>query len=314
MKRTATAALCAATIVALGAVSCGEDPGNVGVSTEAVSAAQALSASAVQVYPLQMGNTNQTVGEIRVWNDETTLFVEYQTYSGYELADAHVCASLSPLSWTPPGQCPYKVSSFPAGTTYQLFEIPLTDLGLVDCGAVIYLQVHASINDAATQAGVGSAYAGIFKGQVAFDVTCDPPPEEYGGCTYTQGFWKNKPRAWPVDSLTLGGVTYSQKQLIALLRTPPKGGDASLILSHQLIAALLNLENGASAPAEVQDAIDGAQAWLLANADGDGLLPFYTLSSQKDEEGNAAEWDAAIALAAVLDLFNNGDFGPEHCQ
>ena len=49
-----------------------------------------------------------------------------------------------------------------------------------------------------------------------------------GGCTFTQGYWKNHPSAWPVTSLTIGGVVYSEQQLLALFDTAPKG-DASLI-------------------------------------------------------------------------------------
>src|SRR5579859_4387032 len=85
-----------------------------------------------------------------------------------------------------------------------------------------------------------------------------------GGCTYTLGYWKNHPSAWPVTSLTIGGVSYSEQQLLDLFNTAPKG-DASIILAHQLIAALLNTANGAVSSAAVQQAINDAQTWLTAN-------------------------------------------------
>jgi hypothetical protein len=58
-----------------------------------------------------------------------------------------------------------------------------------------------------------------------------------------QGFWKNHfPSAWDkVTSLTLGTTAYSAKEAEQFLQTPG-AGDASLILVHQLIAALLNIE------------------------------------------------------------------------
>src|SRR5215471_9074701 len=59
-------------------------------------------------------------------------------------------------------------------------------------------------------------------------------------CTYTQGFWKTHPEAWPVGSLTLGNTTYSAADLLLILNTPA-GGNGLLILAHQLIAAKLNL-------------------------------------------------------------------------
>jgi len=65
-------------------------------------------------------------------------------------------------------------------------------------------------------------------------------------CPVGQGFWKNHPAAWPVRTLVLGSQTYTESELLALLRMPigRSGVDASLILAHQLIAAKLNLANG----------------------------------------------------------------------
>lgn len=42
-------------------------------------------------------------------------------------------------------------------------------------------------------------------------------------CTLTQGFWKNHGEAWPVEELILGDTTYTKAQLLAILRTPPRG-------------------------------------------------------------------------------------------
>jgi hypothetical protein len=124
------------------------------------------------------------------------------------------------------------------------------------------------------------------------------------GCTYTQGYWKNHPSAWPVTSLTIGGVSYSEQQLLDLFNTPPMG-DASLILAHQLIAALLNVANGAAPSAAVQQAINDAQAWMAANR-GDAGLP-YAVSA-----GSAAG-QQATALTQTLDNFNSGQAGTPHC-
>ena len=74
-------------------------------------------------------------------------------------------------------------------------------------------------------------------------------------CTFTQGFWKNHPTLWPVSSLTLGGHTYNENQLIALMQLPSEG-DASLNLADHLavhgplpavgLARLLNLLDAVS--------------------------------------------------------------------
>ena len=53
---------------------------------------------------------------------------------------------------------------------------------------------------------------------------------------------------WPVNSLMLGSQTYSKAELLTILRTRVGAGpkaDASLILADQLIAAKLNIANGA---------------------------------------------------------------------
>jgi hypothetical protein len=78
------------------------------------------------------------------------------------------------------------------------------------------------------------------------------------------GYWKNHPCAWPACSLTLGSKTYNKCELLKILKSS-KGGDASMILANQLIAAKLNLLNGAD-----PDPISG----LVAQ--GDALLSLYS--------------------------------------
>lgn len=54
---------------------------------------------------------------------------------------------------------------------------------------------------------------------------CEPPPPPDGGCTFTQGYWKthgpvptgNNTNVWPVTSLTLGTVNYTDLQLQSIL-------------------------------------------------------------------------------------------------
>ncbi len=91
-------------------------------------------------------------------------------------------------------------------------------------------------------------------------LTCDCPDED--ACHYTPGYWKNHVEAWPVTSLTLGGVTYSQAQLLEIMGTPV-GGDATIILAYHLIAAKLNVLSGASS--SIDGAIADADAYLMAH-------------------------------------------------
>jgi hypothetical protein len=133
----------------------------------------------------------------------------------------------------------------------------------------------------------------------------DAPAPANGGCTYTQGYWKNHSSAWPVMSLTIGGVAYTEQQLLDLFNSAPKG-DASLILGHQLIAALLNIANGAVPSATVQQAMNDAQTWMVASRGSNAALP-YGVSA-----GSAAG-QQATALTQTLDDFNSGLAGTPHC-
>lgn len=110
-------------------------------------------------------------------------------------------------------------------------------------------------------------------------------------CPKSQGYWKNHPQAWPVSSLTLGGETYSQAQLLAIFDTPPRG-DARLILLHQLVAAELNIAAGAD-PRPIAQTRPDAHAALLGAPPG-VVKPSTPLGR------------TMTALAAVLDDYNNG--------
>src|SRR5260370_21663997 len=88
-------------------------------------------------------------------------------------------------------------------------------------------------------------------------------------CPLSQGFWKNNCVLWPVSSLTLGSQSYSEAELLTILKTSTTG-DASLILAKQLIAAKLNVANGSN-PAPISDTLADADALLAAF---EGELPY----------------------------------------
>jgi hypothetical protein len=124
----------------------------------------------------------------------------------------------------------------------------------------------------------------------------DTPPGS--GCTLTQGYWKNHPKAWPVLTLTLGTVKYSQDQLLSIFQASV-GGNGLIALAHQLIAAKLNLAAGASSAAlgsAIADA-DALIGGLVVPPVGGGSLPTSQTSTLTDK----------------LDSFNSGQIGPGHC-
>jgi hypothetical protein len=125
----------------------------------------------------------------------------------------------------------------------------------------------------------------------------DPYDQYADGCTYSQGYWRTHYESWPATSLMLGS-SYPAESAWALLLLE-SGGDASLVLAHQLIAALLNVASGASSIPEV----GAAQEWLADHGD---VLP-YGISTD-DPAGIEA-----LELATMLMAYNEGAVGAGHC-
>jgi hypothetical protein len=131
---------------------------------------------------------------------------------------------------------------------------------------------------------------------------------DYGGCTYTIGFWKTHPfhETWELleDGIATEffdtGVSYFK-----ILWTPSAGGNAYIILAHQYIAAELNsLMNG-----NLPDSIN--ENWSIAMTILDDDNYDLNISIPKDDPNR----DLAITIANTLDNFNNGNYpGWPHCD
>ena len=125
-------------------------------------------------------------------------------------------------------------------------------------------------------------------------------------CPLTQGFWKNHPAAWGVDSagLIIGGQSDTQAELLTILQTPPSGGNAALNLAHQLIAAQLNFDTGSVFTPDPSGPIRIDANSLLSGACGTTGLPgcFVKASSPLGQQ--------MVNDAATLDAFNSGTLTP----
>jgi hypothetical protein len=127
------------------------------------------------------------------------------------------------------------------------------------------------------------------------------------GCTYTQGFWKNHGpdpsgnnlNEWPVTAMTLGSVDYTDAEILQILEQPAKG-NGLLTLAHQLIAAKLNIANGA----------DSAAIFLEVEA---AELMIGSLVAPPVGNGFLAPGDVS-ALVNALAEYNEGAIGPGHCS
>jgi hypothetical protein len=117
-------------------------------------------------------------------------------------------------------------------------------------------------------------------------------------CTFTQGYWKGHASQWPVSTLMLGTVAYTKAQLLGIFNTPAQG-NGLILLAHQLIAAKLNIAQGAD-PSPISAVIADADALIGNNVCppiGAGFLQPTTVDTD----------------AQALDSYNNGNTSVPHC-
>lgn len=128
--------------------------------------------------------------------------------------------------------------------------------------------------------------------------TATPSPTPIGGCTFTQGYWKNHPDQWPVNQLQLGNNTYTEQQLLSIYELPVSR-NGLVNLAHQEIAAKLNIANGAdgSCIAQTLAAADALIGNQVIPPVGNGYLSLREVS------------DYMFALTR----YNEGDLCSPHC-
>lgn len=99
----------------------------------------------------------------------------------------------------------------------------------------------------------------------------------------------------------LGTVTYTEADLLSILQEAP-AGNGLVTLAHQLIAAKLNIEGGASA-SSISATIAAADAKI-----GALIVPPVPPAT-----GTLAPADTS-ALVDELTAFNEGSIGPGSCE
>ena len=119
-------------------------------------------------------------------------------------------------------------------------------------------------------------------------------------CVHTKRHWKKHPEDWPVAELEIGcaGNIMTKAELLDVL-TSKWRGDITVLLAQQLIAAKLNVAQGACPNAEVLQCIEDADDFLCAH-------PL----------GSAPGWPergTGLQLRHCLLQFNRGLNGAPHC-
>lgn len=144
---------------------------------------------------------------------------------------------------------------------------------ILQCGTEYVFRVfaHGGREYDISPKGVGDKLGNTIADYIACRTApCQPD----GGCTYTWGYWKthgpeigcnpgNQINDWDVASLNIGSLNLDQAALCAIFQENPGacakgvGANAVIILEHQLIAAMLNVANGAiSCPSANQAIVD----------------------------------------------------------
>ena len=126
------------------------------------------------------------------------------------------------------------------------------------------------------------------------------PHDDQADCVHTQGYWKNHPDKWPVNSLKIGNIIYTKTQLLAIFNEPA-AGNGLISMTHQLIAAKLNVLSGAVVTAVITSAIATADAMIgnkIVPPIGTGFIAPGTTSNLNDvlESFNSDEKNHACQI------------------
>jgi hypothetical protein len=234
-------------------------------------------------------------GEISVWNEGA---VDTQ---GFQILD-HLQSKISGPVWTEgPSQIIGAGDVIPAGTTegtatvypYSFLYTPLA--GDIRNVADLTITNHSGHLNTPFGPSPKATYLGP-----------NPPPpcgNVPAGCTYTRGYWGNKPGVlWP-PAYDRNALFYNSGMTWQNILNQPAGGNGYYILGAQFIAATLNAANGAAVPVGVQSILTLANAWFLS------VMTPATACPAANSCGTQKTW------AGILDDYNNGVYpgGPPHC-
>lgn len=111
--------------------------------------------------------------------------------------------------------------------------------------------------------------------------------------TGTPGYWKNHPDAWPVETIVVGGVTYTKDQAIAILDSNG-AKDKTYTMFSSLVPAMLNVAIGNDSSC-VASTIAEAQAWMATYGPVGSGVKASTLA-----------WKVGEPLHRLMDNYNNG--------
>jgi SdrD B-like domain len=118
--------------------------------------------------------------------------------------------------------------------------------------------------------------------------------------TGTPGYWKTHPEAWPVSSITVGGVPYTVAQAIYLISLPDSK-DKALTMFGSLVSAMLNVNvKIGNDPTCVSETIDAANGWMATYG------PPNNPDKKKWVAASSYAWKVGEPMHRQMDNYNNG--------
>ncbi|MBN2530373.1 MAG: hypothetical protein JXR76_28550 [Deltaproteobacteria bacterium] len=199
-------------------------------------------------------------------------------------------------------------------------------------------------NDFDTEADMDTAMVDVFTSACSTDADSDSDTDadtdsdtdtdtdtdtDADDCTLTQGYWRTHSCHGPApydetwnelsDSQDIPEDVCSENvrpednaffcsghSWIEILWTPSAVGDAYMILARQWIAATLNGLNGTTIPPDIAAALEEGETLLNKPCIEAPRCGPYVYSSE--------DWARMKVLGGILNYYNNGLMGPEHCD
>jgi hypothetical protein len=119
-------------------------------------------------------------------------------------------------------------------------------------------------------------------------------------CVVTPGIWRTTFKdQWPVDSITVAGVTYTREEAIRIMSSPVKY-DMTYQLFAQVVATKLNILNGNPSSC-IDAAVETAETWLMSYPLGSGVILF------------SPAWRSIMFTFKDLDNYNKGRLCAKPC-
>ena len=266
----------------------------------------AVSATSIQLLACGGPNTGAPAG----------FSLQWLTADQFALGPDGLPGTLDDNTWLDSSSLDLCKASFSGNANGSSYNLAKNACTTVQAGDNLFDTPGASSNCASVPLQCGTNYvfrsfahanSSLFRSDFTANLVCRTAEcVVVDGCTFTQGYWKthgpiptgNNVNEWPVTSLTLGNVSYTDLQLQSIFDTPAMG-NGLISLAHQLIAAKLNIANGADG-SSIAAAIASADALI-----GSLVVPPVGAGSLAPS--------ATSALNSVLTSFNEGTIGPGHC-